>query len=305
MNLRTVDLNLLTIFDAIMAERHMTRAAKRLGMTQPAISNALARLRALTGDPLFVRTGQGMAPTPRAQSLAPAIAQALETIERSLSEEAAFDLAASRTFTLAVGDYCEALYMPALMRRFREAGPDIHLVLHPQAGATLERELKEGTVDLVWDSVPIDRPGFQSEETVADTVVCVLSAGHKRAGETMTRALYTELDHVRLTPSHTYVHEFDQFARRHGVKRRFAAEVPRLLSMLFMVAETDLAATLPGSVAHRFAKELGLVIKPVPLDVQSAPLYQSWHTSRTKDPAHIWLRETLRALAAERAQTSP
>lgn len=306
MNLRSVDLNLLTIFDAIMAERHMTRAAHRLGMTQPAISNALSRLRALTGDPLFVRMAQGMAPTPRAKSLAPQIHQALETIRMSLEERRHFDPAtASRTFTLAVGDYVEAMLMPALVKRLRELGPGTHLVLQPQAGATLEKELKEGTVDLVWDSMPIDRPGFESEEIFADGITCVMAATHPRAEDELTRELYTALDHVRLTPTHTYVHMFDEFARRQGIKRNFAVEVPRLISMLFMVAETDLIATVPARAAQRFAPLLDLVLKPVPMDLPQSYFYQSWHSSQDADPGHLWLRAALKEISRAALHASP
>jgi len=303
MNLRSIDLNLLTIFDAIMAERNMTRAAARLGLTQPAMSNALGRLRKLVDDPLFVRTARGMTPTPRAQALAPRLHQALEAIRMSLSEEERFDPArAARTFTLAIGDYCEVLFLPRLVQKLRAQKAPVQFSMVPQAGATLAQELRDGRVDLVWDSVPVDRPGFNSEPILTDEVVCVLSRDHPLARKKLTPATYEALDHVRLTPAMTYVHEFDQFARRRGIHRHFAVEVPRIVSMLFMVAGSDLAATLPAQLAKAFSAQLNLVAKPLPFPGPRSTLYQSWHVTRDDDPAHRWLRQAMRETIPARLQ---
>jgi len=301
MNLRSVDLNLLTIFDAIMVERHMTRAAARVGMTQPAISNALARLRDLTGDPLFVRTGRGMMPTPRATALAVPIRRALDLVQSGLTEKAAFDPASSdRSFTLAIGDYCEVLFLPQVLAALQEEAPGVSLSLQSPAGATLQKELKDNSVDLVWDAAPLDGPGFRSETLFDDRIVWIMSASHPLADKKrLTLDDYASASHVRLDPGHTYVHNYDRFVRNLGIHRHFAVELTRIIPMAFTVAETHHVATVPNRMAERFAQFLPLAIKRVPLDLPSSPFYQSWHGSRDDDPGHSWLRGRLVDLAKD------
>lgn len=301
MNLRSIDLNLLTIFDAIMVEKHMTRAAARVGMTQPAMSNALARLRELTGDPLFVRTGRGMMPTPRATALAVPIRRALDLVQAGLTEKAAFDPATSdRSFTLAIGDYCEVLFLPQVLAALQEEAPGVSLSLQSPAGTTLQKELKDNSVDLVWDAAPLDGPGFSSETLFDDRIVWIMSTSHPLAGKKRpTLADYASASHVRLDPGHTYVHNYDRFVRNLGVHREFAVELTRIVPMPFIVAETHHVATVPNRMAVRFAKFLPLAIKKIPLDLPSAPFYQSWHGSRDGDPGLSWLRGRLIELAQD------
>lgn len=299
MNLRSIDLNLLTIFDAIMAERHMTRAAERVGMTQPAMSNALSRLRDMTGDPLFVRTGRGMMPTPRATSLAGPIRRALDLVQTSLSEKSVFDPGTSdRSFTLAIGDYCEVLFFPQVLAALQSEAPDIKFSLQSPAGATLTKELKDNSVDLVWDAAPLDGPGFESKTLFDDTIVWIMSATHPLANKRrVTLDDYRNASHVRLDPGYTYVHNYDRYVRTLGIHRHFAVELTRIVPMAFTVAETHHVATVPKRMAERFARFLPLAIKPVPLDLPTSPFYQSWHNSRNDDPGLTWLRGRLTELA--------
>ncbi len=301
MNLRSVDLNLLTIFNAIMVEKHMTRAANRVGMTQPAMSNALSRLRELTGDPLFVRTGRGMMPTPRATALAIPIRRALDLVQAGLTEKAAFDPATSdRSFTLAIGDYCEVLFLPQVLSALQSEAPGVSLSLQSPAGATLVKELKDNSVDLVWDATPLDGPGFSSETLFDDTIVWIMSTTHPLAKKKRpTLDDYASASHVRLDPGHTYVHNYDRFVRNLGVHRHFAVELTRIVPMAFAVAETHYVATVPNRMAEHFARFLPIVTKPVPLDLPSTAFYQSWHVSRNDDPGLNWLRQRLMGLAQE------
>lgn len=301
MNLRTVDLNLLTIFDAIMAERNMTRAAAKVGMTQPAMSNALGRLRALTDDPLFVRTAKGMVPTPRAEALAKPVRQALDLVRTGLTQSAVFDPATSdRSFTLAMGDYCEVVFLPRLLAALEAEAPNVTFTLAAPAGATLRKEMKEGSVDLVWDSAPVDAAGYTSEKLLDDTVVWIMRAGHPLAGkDTLTQEDYQSASHIRLEPGITYVHNFDGYVRQLGIHRAFSVELARIVPMIFVLAETDHVATLPRRVAEKFASLLPIAIKPLPFKLPHSPLYQSWHQSMTDDPGHVWLRHRLLDLAKE------
>jgi DNA-binding transcriptional LysR family regulator len=301
MNLRTVDLNLLTIFDAIMVDRHMTRAAERVGMTQPAMSNALSRLRDMTGDPLFVRTGRGMVPTPRATALAVPIRQALNLVQTSLSEKAVFDPATSdRSFTLAIGDYCEVLFLPQVLSALQQEAPGVGFSLQSPAGATLTKELKDNSVDLVWDTTPLDGPGVESQTLFDDTIVWIMSATHPLAKKRrVSLDDYRNASHIRLDPGYTYVHNYDRYVRNLGIHRHFAVEVTRIVPMAFTVAETHHVATVPKRMADRFARFLPIAIKPVPLDLPSSPFYQSWHSSSHDDPGHSWLRGRLLELAQD------
>jgi len=300
-NLRSVDLNLLTIFDAIMVERNMTRAAERVGMTQPAISNALGRLRALTGDPLFVRTARGMTPTPRADALAGPIRQALDLVRTGLSESALFDPATSeRAFTIAMGDYCEVAFLPRILSRLREEAPNVTLSMLAPAGATLLKELKEGAVDLVWDAVAIDNPGFRSDMVLDDGVVWIMREGHALAAKkVLTVEDYQSASHVRLNPGFTYVHDLDRYVRNLGIHRRFDVELTRIVPMIFVVAETDHVATLPARIIQKFEPLLPITMRALPFSIPSAPLYQSWYGSMESDPGHTWLRSRLLEWAAD------
>ncbi|MBV1886963.1 MAG: LysR family transcriptional regulator [Parvibaculaceae bacterium] len=294
MNLRNFDLNLLTIFEAILAERSMTRAAKRLGMTQPAISNALNRLRQQIDDPLFLRTADGMTPTPRAQALAPSIKSALETVRRSLSDDATFNPAsANRTFTLALGDYAEQVIAPHLIREVRAQSKNIHFHFLPNAGSSLIKEMREGRVDLVWDGTAVEQNGFISEVVESNKMVCIMAKDHPLAQkDVLSIDDYAQAEHVQLSATSSYTHDTDQQIRRLGIRRKFAVEVPRFLPMMRITAATDLLSTMTEHFARTYQEDFGIVVKELPFDL-TRQVYQSWHSSQTNDPGHTWLRELL------------
>lgn len=294
MNLRHFDLNLLTIFEAILAERSMTRAAKRLGMTQPAISNALNRLRQQIDDPLFLRTADGMTPTPRAQALAPAIQSALETVRRSLSDDAAFNPERSnRTFTLALGDFSEQAIAPYLIREVRAQSKTIHFQFLSNPGSSLIKEMREGRVDLVWDGMAVEQSGFVSEVVESSNMVCVMAKNHPLAHkDVLTIEDYAQAEHVQLSATSSYTHDTDQQIRRMGIKRKFSVEVPRFLSMMRITASTDLMCTMTENFARTYQDDFGIVVKALPFEL-TREVYQSWHSSQANDPGHTWLRDLL------------
>ncbi|MEQ9518646.1 MAG: LysR substrate-binding domain-containing protein [Parvibaculum sp.] len=306
MNLRNVDLNLLTIFDAIMVERNMTRAAERVGMTQPAISNALSRLRALTGDPLFTRTAKGMTPTPRAETLATPVRQALDLVRAGLTDTASFHPDTStRNFVVAMGDYCEVVFLPKIVSALSHEAPHIQITALAPAGTTLSKELKDGTVDLVWDTLPIDKTGFVSESVFDDRLVCIMATDNPLAGEhELTPQRYETAAHIRLDPGHTYVHAFDRYVRQLGIHRQFAIEVSRIIPMGYIAAESQYVATVPYHLAMRFAKTLPIAIKELPLKIPQSPVYQSWSETFRDDPGHKWFRTRLKDIVRPLEATS-
>ncbi len=298
MNLRNVDLNLLTIFDAIMTERNMTRAAERVGMTQPAISNALSRLRALTGDPLFTRTAKGMVPTPRADALAQPIRQALDLVRAGLTDATSFHPDTSkRNFVVAMGDYCEVVFLPKIISILSVETPHIQITALAPAGSTLSKEMKDGTVDLAWDTLPIDRTGYVSEIVFDDRLVCIMARDNPLAqARTLSAQDYETAAHIRLDPGHTYVHAFDRYVRHLGIHRRFAVEVSRIIPMGYIAAESQYVATVPYHLALRFAETLPIAIKELPLEMPRSPVYQSWSETLKDDPGHRWFRNRLKEI---------
>lgn len=171
-NLRSFDLNLLPVFEAIYAEGNLTRAADKLGMSQPAMSNALNRLRNAVGDPLFTRTPRGMAPTLRAKQMAEHLRQALDLVETSLHESHAFDYASStRTFAIAVEDYGEAVITPRFMDWLTNVAPAIRMRICPEHSRTARRQLSDGTIDLAVDYFPLKEDGFTNVKLMTDDLV--------------------------------------------------------------------------------------------------------------------------------------
>lgn len=295
MNLRRIDLNLLTIFDAIMAEGSITRAAERLGMTQPALSNALTRMRRMVDDPLFVRVGNRIVPTARAEALAVPIRQALELAERALSrnpEEMEHDDA--RVFTLALGDIGEAIALPrALTRLRRETGQTPKLRLKCGAAETISSELRSGGVDLAWLVFPSRMREVSMEPVMRDELVCMVAGQH--ADGQMTVERYLALDHVTLR-TETGVEEqgLGGWPRR----RRIAMEVHDYAPAAMLVATAGLAATMPKRLAQHYAALHGLAVQPLPFEAPPAVIYQAWPRGLDDDRAHTRLRRAFRAAAA-------
>lgn len=293
MNLRRVDLNLLTIFDAIMTEGSITRAAARLGMTQPALSNALTRLRRLVDDPLFVRVGNRIVPTARAEALALPVRQALDLAERALSghpEET--DREEIRVFTLAVGDVGETIALPhVLMRLRRETGRAPRLRLRCAPPETIENELGNGNVDLAWLVFPVSIQEVNSEPVMQDEFVCVVPAAD--ADKQMTKERYLAIDHVVLGAEIAAdVPGFGGWRRR-----RIAMEVHDYARLAALVATAGLAATLPKRLAQHYSATYGLAIQPLPFEMPPAIIHQAWPRALDRDSTHIRLRRAFKAAA--------
>ncbi|MBX3505463.1 MAG: LysR family transcriptional regulator [Parvibaculum sp.] len=290
MNLRRIDLNLLTVFDAVMAEGSITRAALRLGMTQPALSNALTRLRRLVDDPLFIRTGNGIAPTERAERMAGPVRQALACSAQALGVlPVAPPETARRCFTLMLGEVGEAVALPAALAATR-GGDDFDIRLEPQREPVdLEIDLLEGRLDLAWTPLPSRSRDIVSEPVMRDEFVCLLPPVH--GAEPLTDERYSLLRHVAVRgASHEQVD-------RGGRQRDIAVELCHFAALPQLVARTGVAATLPKRLAEQFAAGQGLHVAPLPFDVPDLLLYQAWPAYLDGDAAHRRLRKALKAAA--------
>jgi DNA-binding transcriptional LysR family regulator len=293
MNLRSLDLNLIPVFDAIYRERNLTRAAERLAMSQPAMSNALARLRACVGDPLFVRTGRGMVPTPRAQSMAMQIRQALELVEGAF-QETRFDCSSdTRNFAIAVEDYGEAVITPRLMDWLVKTAPGIEARIWPGRSKALIEELRNGVVDLAVDYFQLEGYGLRSELLMTDDLVSMVRKDHPLINDTLTLEQYVTLPHVVLAQKSPMV---DRELAARGLERKRALQVPHFISMPLIVKSTDFICTLPRRMASMYREHFPVKVLESPIAFSKIPIYMIWGEAVGNDPGHIWLRNSLSSL---------
>ena len=291
--LRAVDLNLLTVLDAVLTERNVTRAAERLGMTQPAVSSALNRLRLLFDDDLLVRCGKEMAPTPRALSLAGPIRKALDLIQASLAHADAFDCTANRTFRLGMGDLGEAVLVPRFLQWLEQLGARVRLELCRERGASMQNEMRLGQVELVLDHIVIPGEEFRRERVLDLEFVPLVRHDHPTVGPSLTLDEYMALEHVILEPREGQTDLAEQIQAAVGRSRRVRVQVPRYLSMPFIVSQSNLVCTLPLPLARLFERHFPVRVVSCPLPVQPIPLFMMWHACQDGDPAHQWLRRSL------------
>jgi DNA-binding transcriptional LysR family regulator len=294
MNLRSIDLNLIPVFDAIFTEGKLTRAAERLAMSQPAMSNALARLRATVDDPLFIRTARGMVPTPRARQMAGQIRQALNLIHNSLQQNTEFDFSAStRTFSIAVEDYGEAVIIPPLMDWLTRAAPGIQTRIWPGRSRAVREELRNGMVDFAVDYFRLEGQGFRSTHLMTDELVSMVRKDHPVIGETLSLDQYVTLPHVVLAQNAPMV---DRELTRRGLTRNRALHVPHFISMPLIVKSTDFICTLPRRMASVYMEHFPVKILTSPIDFPKIPIYLVWSDVIGTDPGHQWLRDSLYSL---------
>lgn len=287
-----IDLNLLTSLDAILEERNLTRAAKRLGVSQPAASHALRRLRELLGDDLLVRTPRGMEPTPRAVELRPMVRSALEAAERVLEATPAFDpTTADRLFTINAADQAMFLLLPPLMTRLAREAPGVRLHVRPSPEG-----LGEGS-DLAV-GVYRDRPaGVRDEPLWTEEFVCVLRRNSAATRGTFDLARYLALPHLLVAPRGIPGSPLDDALARAGKRRNVALTVPHFLVAPHVVATTDLVWTAPVGLARAFADHLPLVLRDPPMRVDGFTVTMRWHQRLDRDAGLSWLRARLREAA--------
>ena len=301
LNLRSVDLNLLTVFDAVYAEGNLSRAASRLAMTQPAVSNALVRLRALTRDRLFVRTARGVTPTPLAHRLAEPVRRSLELVREGLEGVRAFDpLTSQRSFTLASAFGIEALVGAAILNWARRAAPGVNL----RGVAVLERErlwpdLRDGVVDLAADFIPPRDSRFASERVMQAEAVVIARKDHPRVGARLSLSRYLAEEHVVLTRTRPLDLRLEGAEPLLALDRKVLLEVPSALAIALVVSQSDLVGVLGRRLAEVLAPQRGLKVLPMPIKLPLFPAYLVWHRSRDADPGHQWLRRGIRDVFAK------
>jgi DNA-binding transcriptional LysR family regulator len=287
-----IDLNLLTSLDALLATQSVTRAAKELGRTQPAVSHALRRLRELLGDELLVRTPAGMQPTPRAQELRPAVRAAIEAAEAVLQEAPAFEPArAERSFTVAMADQASFLLLPPLVERLAREAPGVRIVQRPGPMPVVDEDL-----DLAI-GVFRDQPATaRLEPLFREEFACVIRRGSAAARGRFDLKRYVALPHLLVAPRGTPGSALDDALAREGQRRRVVLTVPHFLVAPFVIATTDLVWTAPVGVARAFT-HLPLAVREPPFRVDGFTVSMRWHVRLDRDPGLRWLRGVLREVA--------
>jgi DNA-binding transcriptional LysR family regulator len=309
MNLQTIDLNLLLVFEALMDERNVTRAAKRVGLSQPALSNALARLRRTFDDPVLVRTPDGMVPTPRAQALIVPVRAALAQLRGAMEERPAFDPAASqRIFHVLANDYVELLLLPWVSAGLQQQAQEVKLhvyrprnLFHPPTAVDLADSF-DLALGFFPDVLTLES-GIRSAVLWEEHNVCIASAKHPEIRGDISLQQYVAAQHVAVFYKSQSGGLIDTLLEQQALSRRVALLVPHFASAPFVVAASDLIATVPERLAQQFA-ELDLQVLPVPLEVPPFRLTMLWHERFDHDAAHTWIRELLVATAARRSESS-
>jgi DNA-binding transcriptional LysR family regulator len=296
MNWNTFDLNLLIVFDAIMHEKNLTRAGKRLGMSQPAVSHTLARLRHMLKDELFVRTPEGMRPTPRAERIAEPVRAALQELQVTLEADEFVAAESSREFKIAANNYAARAVVPALVHSVAKLAPSVVLDVRPVGLLNVLDQLDNGSVELALSTLVEGGDRFKTVGVVEDEYVAVLANNHPEAtAAELTIESFAALPHVSITSSGDDAHFVDDALSEHGLARFVAIKVP-LHSLRSVLIGSQAVAVLPRRVAADFAAHSPLTTRTLPFPSPRIALSMIWHRRLDSHPAHRWLRATLRSL---------
>ena len=289
MHVANFDLNLLKTLDALLDARSVTRAAKQVGLSQPAASHALGRLRAALGDPLLVRVGAAQVLTERAEHLREPVKEALRKAELVLSPPEGLQPAnLKRSFTINLADYTELGILPGLTERLSREAPGVSVTCHPHLSDPMEA-LTSGSE--LWLGVnPPDQPGLVVQRLMSDTYLCVVRKGHPLARKKITLKQFTELRHVQIAPGGKPGGPLDDALAARGLARTVSVRVPNFLVAPLLITRSDLVLTAPRRVVEGFAEFAGLHVFEPPVKIPGFTVQQAWLARYHADPGHRWFR---------------
>lgn len=298
--IETLDLNLLRVFDAVARERHVTRAAQRLHLSQPAVSNALARLRQALGDELFLRRPGGVEPTELARSLAPAVASVLDQLRDVLGTQAPFDPATSdRIFTVALSEYAEAVLAPAVLERMAREAPGCLLAIRHGDRTNAIELLERGEAELAL-AVLAEPPALYTRvRLLPEAFLCLMRKDHPLASGPMTAERFTSFPHLLHSPNGSRDGALDTPLADAGHPRRLGAVVAHLSAVPDILKRTEMVMTLSARLARCLAGTHGLAVRDVPVDIRHVRLSLIFHRRFEADAGHAWLRRLLIAVARD------
>ena len=290
-----IDVRWLRLFEQVLATRSVTRSAELLGQSQPTVSIWLGKLRERLGDPLFVRTADGMLPTPRAQALAGPVRDALRALGEIAAPQAPFDPATStRPWRICMTDASHATVLPRLLAHLRARAPRATVTairIDDDTGAALQ----SGAADIAVGYIPWLDTGFYQQALFTQDWICLAAPSNTRIGATLTLRGYREAAHV-VTHAGTGAADLEAALARARIERRAMLSLPGFLGLAAIVSTSDLVATLPRQIGETLARNAGLRVLACPFPVPPFTVKQHWHERFHQDPANRWLREQVAAL---------
>jgi DNA-binding transcriptional LysR family regulator len=307
MSFLTLDLNLLRVFDAVMTEQNLTRAANRLAMTQPAVSNALKRLRDTLGDELLMRTAHGVKPTPRAEELWPTVRRALSELEAAVAPTE-FDISkVQATFRMAMADATAVLWLPALVRSIEKDAPGVNVRMVPLTTREPRPMLLRGDIDLAigfFPGVVAQLSGgpytpIRHERLYSGQYVCVMRKNHPLANQELTLDQYCDANHLLVSFSGRAHGLTDEALAQLNRERRILLTVNQFFTAGRVVASSDLITVLPRHLVGSTGMSGSLISKELPFKLPDVHVDMLWHERDARSPAHRWLRDHLSNIVTE------
>lgn len=294
----SLDLNLLAVFDALMAEGGVTRAAERMGLTQPAVSHALKRMRVLLDDPLFVRTPTGMEPTPQAERLAAVIRPMLAQLETLLASGQAFEPAESaRTFVVGMSDYAAAVLLPRLLKLTAQEAPKVRLAVKNTGHGSGFAMLDASEAELIAGNFPDVPPHLRSSLLFTENFICAARQGLPGFTAELTVKRYLALAHLQVSTAGNPFGYVDAILEKMQARRDVRVTVPHFLAAPLLLADADLVATEPRRLFEAFRGESALCYAAPPFAIPDFRVTMDWHSRHDADPGHVWLRNMMKAAA--------
>lgn len=295
MDITKLDLNLLVIFETMLRLQNVSRAAEAMGMSQPALSFALNKLRTLFGDPLFIRGSRGMQPTPRAQQLCGTLHSVLDLIRIDLLQKPVFDpKTAQRTFTFNMSDIGEMIFLPTVLKRLSAAAPGVSIKTVSTPHRLLEDALQSGDVDLIMGYYPgLAGAAIYQQRLCTRDFVCIMRKDHPGIGDRMSLKQFLQAGHVVVQPAGRSHEQFETELEQQGLTRKIVLSVAHYIALPTIIAESDLIATVPHAVGSNFAKLANIKVLRPPMNVPTVELMQYWHARFHHDPANIWIRNVI------------
>jgi DNA-binding transcriptional LysR family regulator len=300
MDLQDIDLNLLVLFNQLMTDRRVSRVAETLGLTQPAVSNSLAKMRRLFGDELFLRTSSGMVPTPFAEQLAEPISYALAMIHSGLNQQTRFDPATvERSMTICMTDIGEIVFLPRLLQRLAAEAPGVSLSTVRNTAVNVRDDMESSKVDLAIGFLPQLKAGFFQRRLFRQRYVCLFRRDNRLNKGKFTLSDFTDAQHLVVVSPGTGHGRVDELLRRTCAKRVVQVTVPHFVAIGHMLRTTDLVATVPERLAQHLVEPFGLVYRPHPVPLPDIAINVFWHGKAHRSPANRWLRSIVFDLFGE------
>jgi len=294
MNLSDVDLNLFVVFDAIYREQNLTRAGEIIGITQPAVSNSLARLRKLFNDPLFVRTSEGMVPTPVAQNIIGAIRQSLELMRSSVQESESFKPRLSdKRFRISMTDLTQAMLLPELFEGMKKKAPKVSIECYQVHRRDMNIELASGNLDLAIDIPLTPDPQIKQRQLMEQPYVCLMSKNNSVSNGNLTTHEYLQLQHIHISTRRGGLGLVDLALGKMGEKRNIVLRTQHYLAAPNLLKNTNFALTVPRAFADLVAKSSETIYLKLPFEVPPLETFLYWHESTDSDQSNKWMRDLI------------